>query len=503
MRKIREVLRLKYDHQQSDRRIALSCQLSRSTVKDYQDRFQRSGLDWPLPPELSDKELEQQLFPSCAKTTEPTVYPDWAEIHQQLRRKGVTRWLLWQEYKSQHPNGIQYSQFCVHYRRWLEQLDPVMRQHHTPGEKLFVDYAGQTVAITDPESGQTQSAQIFVAVLGASNYTYVEATWSQQLSDWLMSHVRTFEFLGGCPESVVPDNLKSAVSQACYYEPELNPSYAELAQHYQIAVLPARSRKPRDKAKVEVGVQIVERQLLAPLRHHTFFSLSELNQSLRPLLTQLNQQPFQQQPGSRQQRFEQEERAQLKPLPARPYQFAQWRKVRVGRDYHVLIEQSYYSVPHALIGKQLEARISEHIVELFHRGQRVASHQRLQPAQVSTVNEHRPPAHQYYADISAEQLLHWAQQTGAATTELVQQVLFSGTHLQQGCRVGAGLQRLAKHYGPTRLEAAAQRALRLGTHSYKSIESILAHGLDQQPLPTANDLSLPEHSNLRGSAYYH
>lgn len=504
MRKIREVLRLKYDQARSDRQIARSCTLSRSTVKEYLNRFTRSGLSWPLPSQLDDEQLEQQLFPApSVSSRDQTVYPDWHQIHHQLRRKGVTRWLLWQEYKIQHPNGIHYSQFCVHYRRWLAQQDPVMRQHHVAGEKLFVDYAGQTVSITDRDSGQVRQAQIFVAVLGASNYTYVEATESQQLPDWLMSHVRAFEFLGGCPEIVVPDNLKSAVSKACYYEPELNPSYAELARHYQVAVIPTRARKPRDKAKVEVGVQIAERWLLARLRDEVFFSLADLNQALRPLLQQLNNQPFQKQPSCRQQCFEQEERQHLKPLPTQAYQYAQWCKVRVGRDYHVALEQSYYSVPHHLIGKPLEARISAQTVELFYQAQRVASHPRLAAAQVSTINDHRPASHRYYADITPQQLHRWAQQIGPATAHLVQQLLFSAAHLQQGCRSGAGLQKLAKTYSPTRLEAAVQRALALGTHRYKSVESILAHGLDQQPLPSSLERALPEHGNVRGSAYYH
>jgi len=411
--------------------------------------------------------------------------------------------LLWQEYKSQHPSGIQYSQFCVHYKSWLEQRDPVMRQHNVPGEKLFVDYAGQTVAVTDRLSGQPRQAQVFVAVLGASNYTYVEATWTQQLPDWLMSHVRAFEFFGGCAQILVPDNLKSAVSKACYYEPELNPSYAELAHHYQVAVIPARARKPKDKAKAEVGVQIAERWLLARLRDQVFFSLTELNQALCPLLQQLNQQPFQKQPGCRQQRFESDERDQLKPLPGKAYQYAQWRKVRVNRDYHVELEQSYYSVPYTLLGKQIEARLSVQTVELFYRGQRLASHVRLPPGGISTTDAHRPAHHRQYAQATPEQLLHWAQQTGPYTAQLVHQMLLAATHLQQGCRTGAGLQKLVNNYGVVRFEAAAQRALTLGTYSYQSLASILAHGLDQQPLPNATDITLPEHDNVRGATYYH
>jgi transposase len=342
-----------------EREIARSCQLARSTVADYLRRFQVTQWRWPLPADLDDARLEAQLFPpppAVPRASRPA--PVWAAVHQELRRPGVTLFLLWQEYKATCPTGYQYSQFCNHYRQWVGQIDVVMRQVHLPGEKLFVDYAGQTVPIVDRQTGEVRPAQIFVAVLGASNYTYVEASWSQGLADWVMAHVHALQFFGGCPAIVGPDNLKSGVRSPCRYEPTLNLTYAEMAAYYGMAVIPARVRRPRDKAKVEVGVQIVERWLLARCRHATFFSLAELNQTLRQGLTELNQRPFKKLPGCRQSLFESLERPALKPLPAAPYQFADWRKARVNIDCHIEVEGGYYSVPYALLRQPVEVRLS-------------------------------------------------------------------------------------------------------------------------------------------------
>jgi len=325
MRKVREVLRLKFDGGQTNRRIARSCQISRPTVSDYLLRFEKAGLQWPAAAALDDTALEQKLFvPVAVAPTPGRGVPDWSEIHRELRRKGVTLTLLWHEYKAAHPEGFQYSWFCDQYRAWTRKLDVVMRQEHRGGEKLFVDYAGQTLEIVDRRSGEIRPAQIFVAVLGASSYTYAEATWTQQLPDWIGSHVRAFEFLGGVSEVLVPDNLRSGVCKAHRYEPDLNPSYADLAGHYGVAVLPARVRKPRDKAKAEAGVLVVERWILAALRNRTFFSLAELNREIARLLERLNTRPFKKLPGTRRELFEQLDRPALRPLPAEPYEFAEW-----------------------------------------------------------------------------------------------------------------------------------------------------------------------------------
>ena len=377
MRKLREVLRLKFETDLSNRRVARSCGVSRPSVAEYLQRFKEAGLSWPQAAEFDDATLERALYPPAPvlPAAERTV-PDWAHVHRELRRKGVTLTLLWHEYKAAHPEGFQYSWFCDQYRAWAGKLDVVMRQEHRAGEKLFVDYAGQTVEVVDPRTGEIREAQVFVAVLGASNYTYAEATWTQQLPDWIEAHVRAFEFLGSVPELIVPDNLRSGITKAHRYEPDVNPTYADLANHYGVAVLPARARRPRDKAKAEAGVLLVERWILAVLRHRTFFSLQELNREIARLLERLNARPFKQLPGSRRELFDQFDRPALRPLPAQPYEFAEWKKVLVNIDYHVEVDGHYYSVPYALVRKKLEARFSARTVECFHKGQRVASHPR-------------------------------------------------------------------------------------------------------------------------------
>ncbi|NOQ45860.1 MAG: IS21 family transposase, partial [Desulfobulbaceae bacterium] len=378
MRKIREILRLKHHSNCSIREISRSCGIGRGTVGDYLHRAKAAGLDWPLPDELSDTALEQRLFPSSsARTTQSRFIPDFHEVHKELQsRKSVTLNLLWQEYKEQHPGGYQYSWFCHSYRDWAARLDVVMRHEHRAGEKLFVDYAGQTVEVVDPETGEVSKAQIFVAVLGAGSYTYAEATASQGLEDWVGSHVRAFSFYGGVPEAVVPDNLKSGVSKACRYEPDINPTYNDLARHYRTVILPARVRKPRDKAKAETGVLLVERWILAKLRKHTFFSLEELNREIKRLLHGLNNKPFQKLPGSRKSRFEEIDKPALKPLPSEPYELAYWKKAMVHIDYHVEVERHYYSVPYSLVKKKLDVRYTASTVECFYRNKRVASHLR-------------------------------------------------------------------------------------------------------------------------------
>ena len=342
-----------------------------------------------------------------------------------------------------------------------------MRQEHRAGEKLFVDYAGRTVAVVDRHTGELRQAQVFVAVLGASNYTFAEATWTQALPHWIASHVRAFEFLGGCSELVIPDNLGSAVSRAHRYEPDTNPTYHDLARHYGVAVLPARVRKHRDKAKAEVGVQIVQRWILAALRHRTFFSLSELNAAIAKLLERLNERAFRKLPGSRRSLFEQLDRPALRPLPTERYVFAQWKKVRVNIDYHVEFERHYYSVPHALVGRQLDARITANTVECLYRGQRVASHVRSEfKGRHTTADEHMPEKHRRMGRWTPERFTRWAEKIGPSTGALITTVLGSRRHPQQAFRSCLGILRLAKSYGDARLEAAARRALAIGTNSY-------------------------------------
>jgi transposase len=506
MRKIKEVLRLKLEVGLSNRQIGRSCGVSRTVVAEYLGRFKAAGLSWPGAAELDDATLERKLYPPTgALPARERPVPEWSNVHRELHRKGVTLALLWHEYKDAHPEGFQYSWFCDQYRAWAGKLDVVMRQEHRAGEKLFVDYAGHTAQVVERSTGEVRQAQIFVAVLGASNYTYAEATWTQQLPDWIGSHVRTFEFLGGTSEVVVPDNLRSAVTKAHRYEPDLNPTYAALARHYAVAILPARARRPRDKAKAEAGVQLVERWILAVLRNRTFFSLAELNREIARLLERLNARPFNKLPGSRRELFEQWDRPALRPLPAQAYEFAEWKKVRVNIDYHVDIQGHYYSVPYALVRKSLEARYTERTVECFHKDQRVASHIRSHlKGRHTTVAEHMPESHRQYAQWTPQRLIGWAEKTGPATAGVIQSILQSRAHPQQGFRACLGILRLGKGFGDERLEAACRRAVGIGACSYKSIESILRQGLDRQPLPDPPEPdSAIEHDNIRGPDYYH
>lgn len=505
MRKIKEVLRLKADGM-SNRKIAQICSISRPTVADYLRRTASAGLTWPLPASIDDGSLERQLFPAAPNlTAQERGIPEWSGISRELRKnKHVTLALLWDEYKIQHPQGYQYSWFCEQYRIWQGKQDLVMRQDHRAGEKLFVDYAGQTVPIINQHTGEISNAQIFVAVLGASNYTYAEATWSQGLEDWIGSHQRSFDFLGGVPEIIVPDNLKSGITKPHRYEPDVNPTYQEFATHYGVAVIPARVRRPQDKAKAENGVLVVERWILAVLRHREFFSLVELNRAIKQLLERLNTRAFKKLPGCRQELFTTLDRPALRALPITPYVYAEWKKVRVHIDYHVEIHGHYYSVPYQLIKKQLDARITDRTVECFHNNKRVCSHIRsLQKGRHTTVREHMPKSHQQYADWSPERLIKWAESIGASTACIITAVLSSRRHPQQGFRSCLGILRLGKSYGNDRLDAACSRALLLGTSRYKSIESILKHGLDNKPLPEQQELNLPEdHDNIRGPSYY-
>ena len=505
MRKIKEVLRLKASGM-SNRQIARSLSIARPTVADYLRRSAAVGLTWPLAPQWDEVRLEQQLFPTASHVaTQDRQPPDWPQVQRELKRKGVTVFLLWQEYRERHPQGYQYSWFCEHYRQWLGQQDLVMRQDHRAGEKLFVDYAGHTIAVINQHTGEFREAQIFVAVLGASNYTYAEATWSQGLPDWIGAHQRAFTFLGGVPAIVVPDNLKSGVNKTHRYEPDINPTYQEFAAHYGVAVIPARVRRPKDKAKAEAGVLVVERWILAALRDHTFFSLAELNRAIRKLLERLNTRPFKKLPGCRQEWFTSLDQPALRALPVTPYTYAEWKKVRVHIDYHVEVDRHYYSVPYQLVKKQLEARITERTVECFHQSKRVASHVRSHgKGDHTTVREHMPKSHQQYSDWSPQRLVRWAEKSGPATARVITTVLAARAHPQQGYRSCLGILRLGKSYGEERLEAACGRALLLGSSCYKSIESILKHGLDNKPLPEQIELSLPEdHDNIRGPSYYH
>ncbi|HEU0218130.1 MAG TPA: IS21 family transposase [Stellaceae bacterium] len=508
MRRVREILRLKNEGGASDRQIARSLNLARSTVALTLERAAAAGLRWPLPATLTDRVLEAMLYAGhgSQQGARRKAEADWAYVHHELRRPGVTLMLLWEEYRGREPNGYHYSRWCELYRAWEGRLSPTMRQVHPAGERMFVDYAGQTVDLVDPGSGEIRPAQIFVAVLGASNYTYAEATLTQRLPDWIGAHVRALAFIGGVPAQLVPDNPKVGVDRANWYEPGLNRTYLDLATHYETAILPTRSRKPRDKAKVEVAVLVVERWILARLRNRRFFSLAELNRAIAELVSDLNARPMRRLGVSRRDLFLELDQPALKPLPAEPYEYAEWRPRRVGRDYHVDIDGHYYSVPYRLIREQLDARITERTIELFCKGERVAVHLRGGGrGRHTTIREHMPSTHRHYADWTIERIRADAAAIGPSTAKLTALILESRAHPEQGYRACIGILRLARHYGAGRLEAACDRGLDIGARSYGSIQSILKHGLDRQssPQPAAQGELLPDHPNIRGPRYYH
>ena len=507
MRKIREVLRLHLGLKRSIREVARSVSIGPSTVGDYLARAKAAGLSWPLNNDLDDTRLENLLYPPGSLPAPARAAPDLKYLSQEMRRKGVTLMLLWQEYKRDHPeDGYQYSQFCELYRTYVGRLDMVLRQDHRAGEKVFVDYSGDGVPIVDPATGEVSEAVLFVAVLGASNYTYVEATPSQKLPYWIEAHIHAYEYFDGVPELTVPDNPKTAIIKACRYEPDVNVTYLKMANHYNTAVLPARPRKPRDKAKAEAGVLLAQRWILAALRKHTFFSIEQANEAIIKKVDELNSRPFQKLATSRRELFESLDRPALRPLPATRYEVTEWSHPKVNIDYHVVVDKHHYSVPYQLIHKQVEVSLATRTVEVFSKGQRVTSHERSSvPGGHTTKKEHMPPAHQKFVEWTPERVLHWAGEVGAGTAQLCERVIASRAHPQQGFRSCLGIMRLSKKYGDERVDAACRRALAIGTYSYRSVDSILKAGLDKQPLTDADtDAPLPgPHGNIRGEDYYH
>lgn len=504
MRRLKEVLRLTYEQGLNRREVARSCGMGVGTINDYLKAFKAAGLGWPLPEGLSELELSERLKPERRETTKPgRGFPDMDYLHGQLRRKNVTLKLLWEEYRAESPEGYGYSQFCEYYNRWKHRIDPVMRQTYEPGDKLFVDWGGQTVPVHERETGEVSEASIFVAVLGASNYTWVEAFGSQKLAHWISGHVHAYEFFGGIPRITTPDNPKTAVIKACRYEPRLNRSYEEMAEHYRTVIIPTRPGKPRDKAKVETGVQIAQRWILARLRDHKFFSMAALNDTLRVLLDELNKRPFQQLGGCRLELYEREERRQLTPLPDQPYELATWAKAKVNIDYHVTVDKHHYSVPYRYVQRSVDVRRTEEIVEIYCEGHRIAAHPRSwRSGRFSTLDKHRPKSHQAHLDWTPSRLIDWAGTLGSCCATAVEQILDEKRHPEQGYRSCLGIIRLARGFGNQRLEAACRRALHYQTCSYQSIKSILESGLDQQELEDPTDRILPDHVNVRGQDYY-
>lgn len=506
MRKIKEVLRLNHEHV-GNREIARRLNISAGSVSNYLTRAKAAGLVWPLNDDWSEDKIYSLLFPAeNKKTTHPL--PDFGKVHQELKRKGVTLLLLWYEYQQQNPGGYSYSRYCELYQAFIGKCNPSMRLSHRAGEKLFVDYSGLTVSWTDKATGEIHRAQIFVAVLGGSNYTFVEASADQSLLSWVQSHAHAFEFFGGVPICLVPDNLKSGVTKAHLYDPDINRTYQEMADHYGVAVVPARARTPKDKPKVEVGVQGIQRWILAPLRDITFFSVHDINEAIKPLLKAYNERAFYELEGSRRSQYLEVDKPVLKPLPSTPYVYAEWKKARSGGDYHVAINKHYYSVPHQYLKENIDVRITTTTIECFHKGNRVAIHQRSYKPGHTTIHEHMPSKHQEYAQWTPERMHAWAKTIGPNTAELIRTLTEMHKIPEQSFRSCFGILRMSKTYGPERLENAAIRALHIGAIRYKNIESILKSGLDQQPLPLPGSeptAAVPTrfHDNIRGSKYFH
>lgn len=509
MRQIRALLRLKTcEPQLSMRVIAQRLGVARSTAQDCLNRLAREGLSWPLPDELTDDTLELRLFrPAGIKNgSRALTEPDWPGLMRAMKRPGVTLQILFEEYRQVHADGYSYSRFCQLYRAFEKRISPTMRQRHVAGDKVFVDYSGKKIDIVNPETGEVREAEIFVAVLGASNYTYAEATWTQSLPDWIGAHVRLFDAIGGCPRLLVPDNLKSGVTKASFYDPEINRTYGRMAEHYGIGIMPARPYKPRDKAKVEAGVRVAQFYILGRLRHRTFFSLPECNQAIREAMTAMNDCVMRRLGISRRDLFLDIEKPALRPLPALVYEYAEWKKARVNLDYHVELHGHYYSVPYGLLRQEVDGRITANTVELFHRGKRVAAHPRLYVTGAGhhhvTLAEHMPKGHQRLARWSAAYFRSSGAEIGPNTEGLIVAVMANRKYPEQGFRSCQGILDRLRGMARERAEGACARALKIGALSAKSLGSILDNNLDQKARQQ-NDAALPLlHPNIRGGGYY-
>lgn len=506
MRKIREVLRLTYESKMSHRMIERSIGISRKAVADYLMRARQKNIAWPLPAELDDTTLEERLYTTTRKkivSKKPS--PNWFMVNQELKTKGATLAELHLEYLMEHPKGMGYSSFCTYYREYKKTLKRSLRQVHSAGEKVFVDYAGPTVPIHNLQTGEVQQAQIFVGVLGASNYIYADAVWNQRKANWIASHVSMFEHFGGVPQMVVCDNLKSAVKKSSRTEPVIQTAYQDMASHYGTAIFPARAYKPKDKSKAEGGVFIVERWILFRIRKHVFTSLAELNEAIKVLLVDVNNRPFQKMPGTRATAFQSLDKPALKSLVIQPYEYKEFYKVRAGFDYHVEIDSHFYSVPHVLVRKQLEAIVTESTIEVMHGGRRVASHLRSYVSGGKTTNpEHMNNEHRHYLKWNAAHELEWATTVGINTHAFLTHVLAQATHRDFGYRWSNSIKSLHRKFGDERLEAACKLAMEIGASKTANLHSILQKNLDQH---NRRSESLQEadfdHDNIRGASYYH
>lgn len=510
MRKLREILRLHHENRLSSRAIAQSVRSSSSTVQNWLGRAKVGGVGWPIPAHLDDLALERLLFPPVGDSPPERPEPDCRWIWLELKRKGVTKLLLWQEYREAHPNGLQYSQFCAHYGRWSDDQRLVLRRDHKAGERAFVDFSGDGIPIVDLVTGEVTIAKLFLAVLGASNLTYVEPVLNETTPVWVQCHVNAFTYFGGVPEITVPDNLKSGVTRPDHYDPDINRTYAAFAEHYGTAVIPARVRKPRDKAKVEQGVLLAQRWVIAVLRHREFHSLAELKVAVKELNEKLNHRPMQKLKLSRHQLFEMAEKSALRRLPETPFELCDWKKVRLDIDYHVQYDEHYYSVHYSHYAKghrELWVRATESGVEVFFASHRISAHTRsYNPTKkMVTLPEHMPEAHRQNLDWPPSRLIGWGETVGPNTGKLIAALLEKFRHPEQSYKSCRAIIRLAQSYSKERLEKACARALHFRAISYRSVLAILKNKLDQQPYgeEVVSQLALPWHENVRGPGYYH
>lgn len=524
MRKIREILRLRAEGF-TDEEVARSVGCARSTVQECLRRARAAGIGWPPPVELDEAALSARLYPRRVAPVRPPraiAEPDFAYIARELTRKHVTRRQLWREYHAAYPQGLKYTAFCVHFQRWRATAgaDVTLAQEHVPGEHLFVDYGGDPAYVTDRQTGEKRPVWLFVAAWGFSHLLYVEATATQKSADWLTAHVNALETFGCAPQALVPDNTQTAVRRALRYEPELHPEYRDLAEHYSIAVLPARVRRPRDKAKVETAVLIAQRRVLAALRDAVFFSLADLNAAIRAIVDEINAEPFQKREGTRRELFERHERAAAQALPPRRYEYAKWHSSLVHRDHHIEVARGYYSVHYSLIGQRVDVRMGAHMVEIFQHGALIAVHARVErPYQRRTIAAHRPPEHRAYLALGFEQLLDQAQKIGPHTAAVLARQALNKRHLGETLRGAQGILRLAQDFTPQALEQAAGQAVALGVFNYRAVRDLLQQASAASPAAprasgggapqaasttaTAEAASTPVHVNVRGAKYFH
>lgn len=503
MRKIKEIIRLIYECGNSQRRAARSCGIGRATVQEYLLRFKAAGITWDVAREMGEEDLERLLFPPVAHdgSFKRTVI-DFEYIWREIRRPDMTLALLWEEYKTQYADGYQYSQFCELFRHYSKTVTVSMRQEHKAGEKGFVDF-GTGLSFIDMATGELIKTQLFVFVWGASNYTFAKAVRGEDLISWITVNADALEYFGCAPKAIVPDNLKSAVVKACRYEPGINPTYTEFADHYGLTIFPARPRKPKDKAKVEVGVKLAKRWILARLRNAVFTSIEQMNEAIAGLVEVFNFKQMKRLRKSRRELFELLDKPNALALPSSRYEYAEWKKVRVNINYHVMFDEHDYSVPYTLIHQELEVRATARTVEIYKKGVRICSHCRsFQRFGYTTVTGHMPPSHQKYLEWTPERILEWGAKYGSAVRELIEHILSARRFPEQAYRSCLGVIRLANHYPAQRLNAACGRALLFRSYSYQSVKKILARGLDEQTPRQSVLTKHITHENIRGADYF-